>query len=182
MEKTVTYNASTVTSLNKLWGAMRTVLRADEFAYMLSSLRVSSFRQLSSDWVKTLQVRMEQLNEAGKRWSSLRTDIASALGAPVMAYQNHLSTLHDYLREGCEEGQHEAAELLKELLSLAEENVRLIRKRQDDMDTWVSQLKSCMCLLDESLAEGWSSLDTVSYTHLSDPYRRYARYQRTWYI
>lgn len=68
MAEIMNFNASPVTASEKLWKVMRELFYADELAYILNSLQVTSFAQFSSEWISTLSERVKLLNQAGSLW------------------------------------------------------------------------------------------------------------------
>ncbi len=148
-----------IVSAKKMWDAMKSVLYADELAYMLNSLRINSFKEFSADWVTTLENRVEKLNTVGGDWHNVRSDIVANYLSPFMTYSNLYSSINNKLMTNKDIATEDIAAMIEGLCEKAKINAKNIRKSKLRFDEWNANVNSMLVLLNDSMNEGWKALD-----------------------
>lgn len=155
----ILYGDSLIKALEKVNRTMKTILCADELAYMLESLRVYSFEQFSSSWVETLSNRIGSLNTVGSDWHNRRSDIASGFLVPIQEHYKLYDSVNDLLAEAGAADPGAIVQMIHALFSEAKENAKAMRRLEDQFQQWMQSVTKRVFLLDESAKEGWKALD-----------------------
>lgn len=159
MTKVIRLNASPVTASQKLWEAMRQIFYADELAYILNSIHVTSFPQFSSEWIGTLSQRIKLLNQTGSSWYEVRPDIVSGMFSPVISHCAKYESINELLTSGREINGSAIVEMIHRLYENAVANARDMRLLKEKFELWLDNVSSYMVLLEESESDGWKALD-----------------------
>ncbi len=150
---------SPIRAAEKLNEAIRGICITDEAAFFYEGINAVVYPQFSSDWVSSLYTRLKKLNAIGSEWHKIRAEITSNAFSPVKSYCNLLEAANKTMLENKSISQDEVLTIYKSLMDKASENTTSIRKISNIYDSWINSVKNITVLLEESMREGWASLD-----------------------
>lgn len=159
MAEIMNFNASPVTASEKLWKVMRELFYADELAYILNSLQVTSFAKFSSEWISTLSERVKLLNQAGSLWYNIRPGVVSGLFSPIIRYYAKYDSVNQLLTGAREPGADAIKEMIRGLYEDAGRYAKEMRLQKETFADWIGDVNSHLVILEESEKAGWAALD-----------------------